>query len=75
VYATQRGLALPLGVDAEIVAKLEAACAAAIEDADFVTFMNNNGQAISWQTAEEYKAYLAQSALDVPEAMKAVDLL
>ena len=69
VYATQRGLALPLGVDAEIVAKLEAACAAAIEDADFVTFMNNNGQAISWQTAEEYKAYLAQSALDVPEAM------
>ena len=75
VYATQRGLALPLGVDAEIVAKLEAACAAAIEDPDFVTFMNNNGQTIAFQNAEEYKAYLAQSALDVPEAMKAVDLL
>ena len=75
VYATQRGLALPLGTDAEIVAKLEAACAAAIKDADFVTFMNNSGYAIAWQTAEEYKAFLAQSAIDVPEAMKAVDLL
>ena len=75
VYATQRGMALPLGVDAEIVAKLEAACAAAIEDPDFVTFMNNNGQTIAYQTAEEYTAYLAQSAIDVPEAMKAVDLL
>ena len=75
VYATQRGLALPLGVDDAIRTKLMDACAAAIQDPDFVTFMNNNGQAISWQNAEEYKAYLAQSAIDVPEAMAAVDLL
>ena len=56
VYATQRGLALPLGVDAEIKAKLAEACAAAIEDPDFVTFMNNNGQTIAYQTSEEYRS-------------------
>ena len=75
VYATQRGMALPLGVDDEIRAKLQAACAAAIEDPEFIEFMNNNGQTIAYQTAEEYTEYLAQSALDVPEAMKAVGLL
>ncbi len=75
VYATQRGMALPLDVDAEIFAKLEAACAAAIEDPEFVEFMNNNGQTISYMNAEEYTAYLADAAKSVPEAMAAVDLL
>ena len=47
-YYTQRGMAAPLGVDDAIMTRLEEACAAAIEDPDFVTFMNNNGQAISY---------------------------
>ena len=75
VYATQRGMALPLGVDDAIRAKLQAACAAAIDDPDFVEFMKNNGQTISYMTAEEYGAYLAQAAQDVPKAMEAVGLL
>ena len=75
VYATQRGMALPLGVDDEIRAKLQAACAAAVEDPDFIEFMANNGQTISYMTAEEYGAYLAQAAEDVPKAMEAVGLL
>ncbi len=75
IYATQRGLAFPKGVDPEIRAKMEAACAAAIEDPDFVEFMNNNGQSISYMDAEEYTAFLAQAAQDVPKAMEAVDLL
>ena len=75
IYATQRGLAFPKGVDPEIRAKMEAACAAAIEDPAFVEFMANNGQSISYMTAEEYTAFLAQAAQDVPKAMEAVDLL
>ena len=75
VYATQRGMALPLGVDDEIRAKLQAACAAAVEDPDFIEFMASNGQTISYMTAEEYGAYLAQAAEDVPKAMEAVGLL
>lgn len=73
-YATQRGMALPKGVDAEIKAKLEEACKAAIEDADFVEFMNNNGQTIAYLNSADYAAYLEQSATDVAAAMDAVGL-
>ena len=75
VYVTQRGLALPLGVDDAIRTKLQEACAAAIEDPDFVAAMASLGQAISYMNAEEYTAYLAQAAVDVPAAMEAVGLL
>mgnify|MGYP000950387759 CR=1 FL=1 len=50
------------------------ACAAAIEDPDFVTFMNNNGQAISYLDAQGYADYLKQAAVDVAAAMDAVGL-
>ena len=75
VYATQRGLAFPKGVDEGIRAKMAEACAAAIADPDFVAQMASFGQAISYMDAEEYTAYLAQAAIDVPPAMEAVDLL
>lgn len=75
VYATQRGLAFPKGVDESIRAKMAEACAAAIADPDFVAQMASFGQAISYMDAEEYTAYLAQAAIDVPAAMEAVDLL
>ena len=74
VYATQRGLALPLGVDAEIKAKLEAACAAAIEDPDFVTFMNNGGYTIAYQNGADYGAFLEKSQTDVGAAMEVLGL-
>ena len=73
-YYTQRGMAAPLGVDDAIMARLEEACAAAIEDPDFVTFMKNNGQAISYLDAQGYADYLKQAATDVAEAMDAVGL-
>ena len=74
VYATQRGLALPLGVDPEIKAKLEAACAAAIEDPDFVTFMNNGGYTIAYQNGADYAAFLEKSQTDVGAAMEVLGL-
>ena len=73
-YYTQRGMAAPLGVDDAIMTRLEEACAAAIEDPDFVTFMNNNGQAISYLDAQGYADYLKQAATDVAAAMDAVGL-
>lgn len=73
-YMTQRGMALPIGVDPAIKARLSEACAAAIEDPSFVTFMNNNGQKISYLDADGYKAFLAQSEIDVAAAMDAVGL-
>ncbi len=73
-YATQRGMALPKGVDPAIKARLEQACAAAIEDPSFVEFMNNNGQTIAYLDADGYAEYLAKAAVDVPAAMDFVGL-
>ena len=74
-YATQRGMAVPLGVDADIVATLEKACAAAIEDPDFVATMASLGQKIDYLDGKGYGEYLAQAAVDVPAAMAAVGLV
>lgn len=74
VYGTQRGMGIPKGVDPAIKAKLEAACAVAIEDPAFVEFMNNNGQTIAYQNAEDYAAYLKQAAIDVAAAMDVLGL-
>lgn len=73
-YFTQRGMAIPKGVADDVKAKLVAACEAAIADPDFVEFMNNNGQAISYLNAEDYTAFLAQSLTDVGEAMAVLGL-
>jgi Uncharacterized protein conserved in bacteria len=74
-YATQRGMAVPLGVDDKIVETLEKACAAAIEDADFVATMASLGQKIDYLDGPAYGEYLAQAAIDVPAAMAAVGLV
>ena len=73
-YFTQRGMAIPKRVPDDVKAKLVAACEAAIADPDFVEFMNNNGQAISYLNAEDYTAFLAQSLTDVGEAMAVLGL-
>lgn len=73
-YFTQRGMAVPKGIDPAIKAKLEAACAKAIEDPSFVEFMNNNGQTISYLDAAGYTEFLKQSEIDVTNAMDALGL-
>lgn len=73
-YYTQRGMAAPKGVDEAIMTRLQEACAAAIADEDFVTFMNNNGQTIAYLDAQGYADYLKQAATDVAAAMDAVGL-
>ena len=75
VWGTWRGLALPLGTDDAIVEALGAACAAAVEDADFVDFMNNAGQTISYLNAEDFAEFLAQEEANVPVAMVSVGLI
>ena len=74
-YVTQRGLALPLNCPEEVRTKLQEACAVAIEDADFVAYMANAGQTISYLDAAAYTEYLAQAAVDVPAAMASVGLI
>jgi len=73
-YFTQRGMAIPKGVDPAIKARLLQACEAAIKDPDFITFMNNNGQTIAWLDADGYAEFLKQSATDVANAMDVLGL-
>lgn len=73
-YFTQRGMAVPKGIDPDVKARLEKACETAIAEESFVEFMNNNGQAISYLNAADYAAFLEQSATDVAAAMEAVGL-
>ncbi|MCR5088570.1 MAG: leucine-rich repeat protein [Oscillospiraceae bacterium] len=74
VYTAHRGLALPLGVDEEILTVLKNACAVAIEDVDFCKAMDNIGKKISYLDSAAYMEYLAQSAADVSAAMTTVSL-
>ena len=74
-YATQRGMALPLGVDDEIVETLREACAAAIEDEEFAATMASLGQKIDYLDGPAYGEYLEQAAIDVPAAMVSVGLV
>lgn len=73
-YFTQRGMAIPKGVDAEVKARLEQACENAIKDADFISFMESNGQAISYLNSADYTAFLKQDAENVAAAMEALGL-
>lgn len=73
-YFTQRGMGMPKGTDPAVLQVLRDACAKAVEDADFVTFMENNGQAIAYLNAEDYAAFLEQNAKDVAAAMEALGL-
>ena len=76
VYYTWRGFALPLGVDDEIRQILQDACAVAVEDPDFIDYMETAGLGIAYMDAEEFKAFLQQQEdVDVPAAMEAADLL
>ena len=76
VYYTWRGFALPLGVDDEIRQTLQDACAVAVEDPDFIQYMETAGLGIAYLNAEEFKEFLQQQEdVDVPAAMEAADLL
>ena len=76
VYGTWRGFGLPLGVDEEIRTILQDACAAAVEDEEFIEYMNNAGLGIAYLGADDFKAFLQQQEdVDVPAAMEAADLL
>ena len=74
-YFTQRGMACAKGTDPAVLEVLRDACAKAVEDPDFVTFMDNNGQTIAYLDADEYAAYMEQNAVDVASAMEALGLL
>ncbi len=74
VYGTFRGIAGPKGLPADILEILRDACAKAAEDADFVKFMNNAGQTITYMNADEYAEFLKNNKAAVEESMDLLGL-
>lgn len=54
------GLFAPAGVDPAVVAKLEAACEAAVNSEGFQEFAANSGTVIKYRGAEEFDAFFRQ---------------
>ena len=75
VWGTWRGMAVPLGTDPAIVETLEKACAAAVEDKDFVDAMAALGQKIDYLSGEDFTEFLAEQTESVPTYMVAVGLI
>ncbi len=73
-YFTQRGMAVPKGMDSKIKDRLSQACENAIKDPDFVEFMENNGQKISYLNAADYAEFLKTDAENVAAAMEVLGL-
>ena len=59
VTGTWRGLAVPKGTPADVVEKLRDAFAKAVENPEFVEFMNNAFLNIYYLNAEDFAAYIA----------------
>ncbi|MDO4548476.1 MAG: tripartite tricarboxylate transporter substrate binding protein [Clostridia bacterium] len=73
-YGTWRGMAVSKDTDPEIVEILSAAFETAVEDPDFVEFMNNAGQKIAYLNAADFEAFLAQNYADVSSTLEALGL-
>lgn len=69
VYGTWRGIGVPKGTPDDVKEVLYAAFETAAQDADFVEFMANQGQKISYLNAADFEAFLARNLEDVSKTM------
>ena len=74
IYGTWRGMAAPKGLDEAALTVLRDACAKAVENETFVETMANLGQAISYQNADDFAAFLKDNAEAVAASMTALGL-
>lgn len=61
VYDVNRGIMVPKGTPADVVAKLEAACAAAAKDPAFAEAMKKQGTDVRYMDRKAYAAWLKQN--------------
>lgn len=73
-YGTWRGIGVAKDTAPEVVAALSDAFAKAVEDPDFVAFMDNAGQTISYLNAEDFTAFMKQNLEDVSKTMTELGL-
>lgn len=74
-YAVSRGIMVPKGTPAAIVAKLNDACAKATKNADYAKAMLLQGTDVKYLDPKGYAAYLEKADQDTKEVAKDLGLL
>jgi tripartite-type tricarboxylate transporter receptor subunit TctC len=74
-YAVSRGIMVPHGTPADIVAKLNDACAKATKEPEYAKAMLTQGTEVKYLDPKGYAAYLKQTDADTKEVAKDLGLL
>jgi tripartite-type tricarboxylate transporter receptor subunit TctC len=61
VYSVSRGIMVPKGTPADVLAKLEGACAQAAKDPAFADSMKKQGTAVRYLDRKAYGEFLKQN--------------
>jgi tripartite-type tricarboxylate transporter receptor subunit TctC len=74
-YSVNRGIMVPKGTPANIIAKLDDACAKATKEPEFAKAMLLQGTEVRYMNAKAYAEFLKKSDLQTKEISKALGLL
>jgi tripartite-type tricarboxylate transporter receptor subunit TctC len=74
-YAVSRGLMVPKGTPAAVIAKLNDACAKATKDAEYAKAMALQGTDVDYRDPKGYGEYLKQADKDTKEVARDLGLL
>jgi tripartite-type tricarboxylate transporter receptor subunit TctC len=74
-YAVSRGLMVPKGTPANVIAKLNDACAKATKDPEYAKAMALQGTDVDYRDPKGYAEYLTQADKDTKEVAKDLGLL
>ena len=74
-YSVNRGIMVPHGTPPDIIAKLGAACAKAVNEPEFVKAMPLQGTEARYMNAKDYAAYLKTTDVQTKEISKDLGLL
>jgi tripartite-type tricarboxylate transporter receptor subunit TctC len=74
-YAVSRGLMVPKGTPANVIAKLNDACAKATKDPEYAKAMELQGTDVDYRDPKGYAEYLVQADKDTKEVARDLGLL
>jgi tripartite-type tricarboxylate transporter receptor subunit TctC len=74
-YSVNRGIMVPKGTPANIIAKLDDACAKATKEPEFAKAMLLQGTEVRYMNAKAYGEFLKKSDVQTKDISKALGLL
>ncbi len=74
-YSVNRGLMVPKGTPADVIAKLNDACAKATKEPDYAKAMLLQGTSVRYEGPKDYAAYLKETDVQTKDIAKSLGLL